>query len=91
MMIKEASQFYHLVKGLLRNKDVNKQCKLDIFKIYFKTILLYGAETWTRTKRENSKIQIMEIKFLIAISSKTKDRIKNTNKRLELGVEKVLV
>ena len=36
-----ASQFYHLAKGLLRNKDINDKCKLDIFKIYFKVILLY--------------------------------------------------
>jgi hypothetical protein len=29
--IKKASQFYYLVKGLLRNKDINEKCKLDIF------------------------------------------------------------
>ena len=34
----KASEFYHLIKGLLRNKDINEKCKLDILKIYFKRI-----------------------------------------------------
>ena len=61
--IKKVSQLYHLIKGLLRNKDTNEKCKLDIFKIYFKRILQCGAETWTTTKREDSRIQPMEMKF----------------------------
>jgi len=60
--IKVPSQFIHLVKGLLRNKDINNKCKFDILKIYFKRILLYGVETWT-IKGEDSKIQAMEIKI----------------------------
>jgi hypothetical protein len=55
---------------LLRNQDINEKCKLDIFEIYFKRILLYGAETWTTTKRQDSKIQAMEMKFFRAISNK---------------------
>ena len=45
-------------------------------------ILLYRAETWTATKREDSKIQAMEMKF------SEKDMI-NTNVRLELGVDEI--
>ena len=52
--IKKGSQFYHLVKGLIMNKDINKKYKLDIFKNYFNRILSYGAETWTTIKREDS-------------------------------------
>ena len=29
----KASQYYHLVKGLLRNKDINKKSNLDILKL----------------------------------------------------------
>ena len=67
---KKASQFYHLVKGLLRNKKIGEKFKLDVFKIYFNRILLYGAETWTTTKREDSKIQAIEMKFLRAVLNK---------------------
>ena len=76
--INERIKKHHLVKGSLRNKDINEKCKPDIFNIYFKRVLLYGAETKT-TKREDSKIQTMEMKFLRAILNKTKeDRIRNT-------------
>jgi hypothetical protein len=43
-----ASKFYHLAKGLLRNKDIGRKCKLQ-YKTYFKMILLYGAQTLTCT------------------------------------------
>ena len=36
--LKKASQFYHLAKGVLRNKEINENCKLNILKIYFKRI-----------------------------------------------------
>ena len=39
------SQFYHIVNGLLRNKDNTEKCKRGILNIYFKKVL-YGAETW---------------------------------------------
>jgi hypothetical protein len=45
--IKKASQFYHPV----RNKDIDKKCKLDILKIYFKRITI-----WSRNLDNNEKI-----------------------------------
>jgi hypothetical protein len=38
--IKKASNFYHLVKGLIRNRDINNKCKIDIYKVYFKKIFV---------------------------------------------------
>ena len=88
--IKIVTQFHHLVKGLLRNKDVKEKCRLNILKIYLKRILQYGAENWTTRKREDSKIQTMKIKFLRAILNEAReDRIRNTNIRLELGVDEI--
>jgi hypothetical protein len=34
----KASEFYHLAKTLLRNKDINNKCKITIFNVYFKKI-----------------------------------------------------
>jgi hypothetical protein len=40
--------------------------------------LLHGAESWTYTKREESKIQAMEMKFLREILGKTRrDKIRD--------------
>jgi hypothetical protein len=49
--LRKASNFHHLVKGLIRNRDINNKCKIDIYKVYFKKILLYGAESWMCTER----------------------------------------
>jgi hypothetical protein len=60
-----------LVKGLT-----------DIYGVYFKKISLYGAESWTCTKKEENKIQAMEMKFLRGILGKTKrDKIRNNDIR----------
>jgi hypothetical protein len=40
--------------------------------VYFKKILLYEAETWTCTKREESKLQAAGMKFLRGMVKKKK-------------------
>jgi hypothetical protein len=81
--IRNASQFCHLVKNILWNKD--GECETTLHKMYFKNILLYRAETWTCTKREESKIQAIEMKFLKAVMGNTKRaRIRNSHIREEL-------
>jgi hypothetical protein len=90
--IRKASNFRHLVKGLIRNRDINNKCTIDIYKVYFKTILLHGAESWTCTKREESKIQAMEMKFLREIIGKSRrDRIRNDDIREQLKVDDIKI
>jgi hypothetical protein len=61
-----------------------------VYKVYFKKTLLCGAETWTCTKREESKIQAVEMKFLRAVTGKTKrDRIRNAHIREKLRLEDI--
>ena len=58
--------------------------------MYFKSVLTYASETWTYTKKELSKIQTTEIKFLSGIVHKTRrDRIHNDKIRETLNVEKL--
>jgi hypothetical protein len=52
-----------LTKSLLWNKNNDRKCKITIYNMYFKKILLYGAETWTCTKREKNKLQAVEMRF----------------------------
>jgi hypothetical protein len=90
MKIYKASKLYHLAKSFLWNKDVDRKCKNTIHNVYFKKILLYGAGTWTCTKREESKIQAVEMKFLEEIVGKTRrERIRNTYIKGELKMGEI--
>ena len=87
---KKTSNFYFLVKGLIRNKDIENKYKIDVCKIYSKKILLYEAKTWTTIKRGESKIQAMEIMFLRGILEKARrDNIRNTFIIEELKIEEI--
>ena len=44
---------------------------LEFLKLFFKIILLYGAKTWTTTKRED-RIRATEFKLLRTVLNKTK-------------------
>jgi hypothetical protein len=49
-----------------------------MYPSYFKTILTFNTETGAHTKRNKSKIQVINIKFLKSIEGKTgKDSIRN--------------
>jgi hypothetical protein len=58
--------------------------------VHFKKVLLYGAETWTCTERDESKVQAAEMKFLRATVGETRrDGIKNTYIRGELKMQEI--
>jgi hypothetical protein len=57
--IGKASEFYHLAKSLLWNKDTDGKCKITMFNMCFKNILLHEAETWAYTKREENCKQLI--------------------------------
>ena len=80
--LKKASNFYFLVKGFTRYKDIENKYKIGINNIYLKKISFYGTEIWTKREREEegegSKIQDKETKVLRGILGKTRrDKIRN--------------
>ena len=44
----------------VRNKELSWGSKIRIYKTVIRPTMLYGSETWTLTKREETKIQIIE-------------------------------
>jgi hypothetical protein len=79
-----------LIKGILWNKDTDRKCKHTKHKMHFKKIQLYVAETWARTKSEESKIQATDMKFLRSIMGNNKmDSIKNAHITEDLRMEDI--
>lgn len=75
------------VYPLMRDQYVGVEVKRNIYEGVLAPILLYGAETWCTTKKQESRIQATEMKILRAIIGKTKrDRIRNERVRREVGV-----
>ena len=65
-------------------------CKKTMHKSYFKPTLTYASETWTMIKKDKSRIQAAEMRFLRSIVQKTrKDRIRNKEMRNRLKIEKL--
>ena len=80
-----------LVYPLLKDKNINRNCKLIIYNTILKSIVLYGSECWSLTTRTESKIQAAEMRILRTIKGVTrKDRIRNIAIRAELKVEPLL-
>jgi hypothetical protein len=58
--------------------------------MYFKKTLLYKAETWTCTEREEIKLHAVVMKFLMATVAKMrKDRSRNTYITREPKMEEI--
>jgi hypothetical protein len=45
-------RFYHYV-----NREIPKECRTTFYKICFKPVQTYNAETWTLTKRNERNLK----------------------------------
>ena len=83
------NKFTHIcgtISRTLKNKT-RKETQLKFYKTIAVPTLLYGSETWITTKKEESRIQAQEMKFLRRVKGCTKlDRIRNTDIRTELNI-----
>jgi hypothetical protein len=64
------SNFWKIIKGILWNGVILKQHKTVVHKVCCKLMITHNAEAWTLTKRNKSKIQTMDMKFLRNIQRK---------------------
>ena len=78
------------MRGLVWNQEVPEKCKKVLFSMYYTPILTYAAGTWTTTKRDESRIQAAEMKFLRGIIGKTRrDKVRNVDIRERTGFPKL--
>lgn len=55
---------YYSFQNLLKTSLINKNLKLTIYKTIIKPIVIYGSETWSLTKKEETLLSTWERKIL---------------------------
>ena len=85
--IENCSKFYYCVSDIIRNWKIPVKAKIMIYKSYYLPILTYGSECWTWTKKDLSRLQATEMRFLRGVLDKTRrDRIRNDTIRNTLQI-----
>ena len=76
---------------ILKDKNVPSKAKVIIYTKVLRPILIYGAETWSLTKKSESRVQAAEMRVLRMILGVTRrDRIRNDVIRERLNITSVL-
>ena len=76
---------------LLTGKYVPTECRITMYNIILKPILMYGSKVWSLTSRTKSKLQAAEMRVLKLIRGVTRlDRLRNTRVQEDLQVEPLL-
>ena len=76
---------------VLRRKELSRSTKLKVMNATVMPTLMYGSETWSLSKRQQSKIQATQMNVLRKIEGVSKlDRVRNVDVREKLQQQGVL-
>ena len=82
--------FYTLKNKIIRQREINRNTKLKIYKTIYRPILTFGCESWILTEKIKSKIRAIEMKFLRGIYGVSiMDKIRSDKIREELEIQSV--
>jgi hypothetical protein len=59
-----ANEAYFLLLAVMRCKDIHKKIKVMFYKTLIHTVLTYGSETWTLSKKSENVLSIFRRKIL---------------------------
>ncbi len=76
---------------VLRRKELSRNTKLKVMNATLMPTLLYGCETWSLSKKKQSRIQATQMKVLRQIEGLSRlDRVRNVDIREKLRQEGML-
>lgn len=87
--IQAALKVYFAMRNIIiNNKHITKRAKMTVYKTIYQPIILNGSETWNITKRQESQLTTMEMKYLRRVEGISKmDRIRNETIRGQLKIK----
>ena len=75
---------------VLERRKLNKDTKLRVFNAMVVSTLLFGCDTWTVQKQQESRLQATEMRFLRRVEGLTMlDRVRNVGIRQRLKQEQL--
>jgi hypothetical protein len=79
------------LNGILWDKGLRKERKLNIYNALIKSSLLYGSETWRLTESNKRRVEATQMDALRrSCRISRKDKIRNVNLRQQFGLEEKL-
>ena len=77
--------------AVLRRKELSRSTKIKVVNATMMPVLMYGCETWSLTKKQQSKVQATQMNVLRRIEGVNRlDRVRNADIRERLNQEGVL-
>ena len=71
--ITAGNKAYYSSYNMLKNKNISRKTKKNIYKTIIRPVVTYGSETWTLTKSAETVLNTWERKVLRKIFGPTKD------------------
>jgi hypothetical protein len=80
------------LNGILWNKDIRKERKLNIYNALIKSSLLYGSKTWRLTENNKGRVEATEMEALRRSSRiSRKYGIRNVTIRQQIALEETII
>ena len=77
--------------AVLRRKELSRSTKIKVVSATMMSVLMYGCETWSMTKKQQSKVQASQMNVLRRVEGVNRlDRVRNADIKERLNQEGVL-
>jgi hypothetical protein len=87
--ISETRRVISTLNSVLWNRNILHSTKLSIYTSTVKSILIYGAETWSIKRKHRHKLLATEMDYLRRSARISRmDRIRNETIRTKMGIKK---
>jgi hypothetical protein len=79
---KSGNACYHSVQNLLPSRLLPKNTKIRVYRTIILTVVLYGCEAWSLTRREEQRLRVFETRVLRRIFGPKRDKVTGKCRRL---------
>ena len=84
--------YLSMLNGILWDRHIQKETKINIYKTIVRSVLTYGTETWILNKKIKSKLASTEMDFLRRSSRHSKlEKVRNIEIRRQMNYQESII